>query len=133
LNLKIDVDNASNLLSGIISATDNFQNPETSPLSFEMAALLMRKGAVRQMARRKQSVIKEDSFFTPASNAAYAKSDFAYPKPEPQKPSFSKTSIGTEEKKPSFAKATEGQARVDEDNPPDDWLAPKIYKGSTNI
>ena len=23
--------------------------------------------------------------------------------------------------------------KIDENNPPDDWLAPKIYKGSANI
>ena len=129
LGFKIDVDIASNLLSGIISATDNFQNPRISPLSFEMAAILLKKGGVRQASRKKQSVIEEDSFFTP--------------KTQPKIPSFSKTSIDTEEKKPSFAKASadakamadksEGQAKLDEDNPPDDWLAPKIYKGSTNI
>ncbi len=115
LDLKIDVDIASNLLSGIISATDNFQNPQTSPLSFEMAANLMKKGAVRQMARKEQDSIEEDSFFTP--------------KPQPRTPSFSKTSIGTEEKKPEIKFPTD----VDENNPPDDWLAPKIYKGSTSI
>jgi len=119
LELKIDVDIASNLLSGIISATDNFQNLQTNPLSFEMAAILLKKGGVRQINRKKQGIIEEDSFFTP--------------KAQPKIPSFSKTSVGTEEKKPSNARATEGQAKLDEDNPPDDWLAPKIYKGSTAI
>jgi len=111
LGFKIDVDIASNLLSGIISATDNFQNPQISPLSFEMAAILLKKGGVRQVSKKKQSVIEEDSFFAP--------------KTQPKIPSFSKTSVGTEEKKQ--------EVRLDEDNPPDDWLAPKIYKGSTNI
>lgn len=110
LDLKIDVDIASNLLSGIISATNNFQNPQTSPLAFEMAAALMKKGGVRQ-TKRKQSVIEKDSFFAP--------------RPQFQTPSFSKTAIGTEEKKKEI--------KLDEDNPPDDWLAPKIYKGSTSI
>lgn len=111
LNLNIDVDIASNLMSGIISATENFQNPKTSPLSFEMAAFLMKKGAVRQINRKKQSVIEEDSFFSPRA--------------QPKAPSFTKSTIGTEEKKENV--------KLDEDNPPDDWLAPKIYKGSTLI
>lgn len=117
LGLKIDVDIASNLMSGIISATDNFQSSSTSALAFETAASLMKKGAVRQVKiSQKQDLTERDSFFTPKIQ-----------------PSFSKTSKGTEEKKeePSFIKASEGQ--VDEDNPPDDWLAPKIYKGSTSI
>lgn len=98
LGLKIDTDTASNLMSGIISSTENFQSPKTSSLSFEMAAILMKKGAVRETnnAQKKQDIIEENSFFTPTH----------HPKKEEPKT---------------------------EDNPPDDWLAPKIYKGSTSI
>ncbi|MDO8583103.1 MAG: hypothetical protein Q7R51_01070, partial [bacterium] len=46
LGLNMDVDIASNLLMGIISATNNFQDPKTSALAFETAAQLMKKGAV---------------------------------------------------------------------------------------
>ncbi|MDP2637443.1 MAG: hypothetical protein Q8P26_00075 [Candidatus Levybacteria bacterium] len=127
LGLKIDVDIASNLMSGIISATDNFQSSSTSALAFETAASLMKKGAVRQVkSSQKQDLVERDSFFTPKAQ-----------------PSFPKTSKGTEEKKeePSFIKSStdakamvdKSEGQVDEDNPPDDWLAPKIYKGSTSI
>lgn len=132
LDLNMDVDIASNLMAGIIAATDNFQNPKTSSLSFETAAILMKKGAVRKIKEAKK-VIEENSFFTPASNAAHAKSDLAHAK----LPSFSKTVIGTGEKKAAFAKEGYGEpkqeVKIDENNPPDDWLAPKIYKGSTSI
>ncbi len=111
LDLTIDVDIAGNLMAGIIAATDNFQLPSTSSLAFETAGILMKKGAVREAKDTKKNVIEEDSFFSP--------------KPQLKTPSFSKTSIGTEEKKENI--------RLDENNPPDDWLAPKIYKGSTNI
>ena len=111
LGFKMDIDIASNLLSGIVSATDNFQKENTNPLSLEMAALLMKKGAVRQSKNsgKRQAAVEKagDSFFTP--------------KP----PSFEKTQEGTAEKKP--------EVKLDENNPPDDWLAPKIYKGSTTI
>ena len=111
LSFNIDVDIASNLLAGIIDATDNFQKEATSALAFETAASLLKKGAVRKVKDTKKSVIEEDSFFTP--------------KLKPQIPSFSKTIVGTEEKKENI--------KLGENNPPDDWLAPKIYKGSTNI
>lgn len=122
-DLKIDEDIASNLLTGIIDATDNFQNPTTSPLAFEEAAILLKKGAVRKTTDSKKDVVK-DSFFAPASASNAASANAAQIKSQ-RFPSFSKKTIGTEEKK-------EG-AKVDENNPPDDWLAPKIYKGSTNI
>jgi hypothetical protein len=122
LDLKMDVDIASNLLTGIIAATDNFQSPATSSLAFETAAVLLKKGAVRQIKDFKKAVI-EDSFFAP--------------KAQQQMPSFSKTIIGTEEKKAAFAKEGFGEPKqemtVDEDNPPEDWLSPKIYKGSTSV
>lgn len=111
LNLKIDVDTAQNLMSGIISATDNFQSSITSSLAFETAASLLKKGAVRETKNLKKNIVEADSFFAPKSQS--------------QIPSFSKTTIGTEEKKENI--------RLDENNPPDDWLAPKIYKGSTSI
>lgn len=109
LGLTIDVDIAQNLMNGIIGATDNFQIPTTSSLAFEIAASLMKKGAVREVKDLKKEAVQEDSFFSPKAQvkqtAASAKG-FSEPK---------------EEKK------------LDENNPPDDWLAPKIYKGSTSI
>ncbi len=112
LGFRIDEDIASNLLSGITDATDNFQSPKTSPLSFEMAGLLMKKGAVRDTGRSKKS---EDaySFFTPTKH--------------PKRTIEPKSAVAKGTSEPSKDK------KLDEENPPDDWLAPKIYKGSTSI
>ena len=101
LGLKMDIDSGQNLLSGISSATDNFQNPNTSPLAFEMTALLMKKGAVRSKSRQIKTVTENGdpySFFSP-----------------------------------STLKPLKQQDKLEEDNPPADLLAPKIYKGSTTI
>jgi len=92
LEMKLDVDSASNLLAGISIATNNFQNPSTSSLAFEMAGLLMKNGAARANGQRKHNLIKEQSF-----------------QPLTKKTDKSDTT------------------------PPDDWLAPKIYKGSTLV
>lgn len=60
LDLPIDQDSAQNLLAGLSYATENFQNPNTSYVAFEMAAMLMRKGAHRvssvQPTREEQDV-----------------------------------------------------------------------------
>src|SRR3989344_3221335 len=45
--VDLDIDTAQNLLSGISFATGNFQDPKTSPAAFEMAGILMKKGAMR--------------------------------------------------------------------------------------
>jgi nanoRNase/pAp phosphatase (c-di-AMP/oligoRNAs hydrolase) len=112
LGFEMDVDVASNLLTGISAATANFQSESTSPLAFETAAFLLKKGAVRKTMDMPMSDIQEDAFFSPKpkSNAAAFAKGFGEPK---------------EEKK--------SEIKMDENNPPDDWLAPKIYKGSTNV
>jgi len=118
LGFKMDVDIASNLLTGIIDATDNFQSSGTSPLAFETAALLLKKGAVRRIKNDVLPDIQvQDAFFSPKPSLADAKS-------KPQSP-FAQDLDDTQEKKE--------EVKVDEDNPPDDWLAPKIYKGSTSV
>jgi hypothetical protein len=116
LSLKMDTDIASNLLTGIIAATDNFQSPITSALAFEEASVLLKKGASRKTAGTLKQDFVADAFFSP--------------KPEP-KPSFVKASGDVEELiKKRLAKE---EKKADDDNPPDDWLAPKIYKGSTSV
>ena len=46
--VEVDQDIAQNLLSGIAQATNDFQDSKTSYLAFEMAGIMMRKGATRQ-------------------------------------------------------------------------------------
>lgn len=102
LDFKVDTDIAQNLLAGISQATDNFQYPKTTALAFEMAANLMKKGAVRiDTSTRKTTTENQDfsSFFSPG-----------------------------------VSKRGKDTDKVDQDDtPPSDWLAPKIYKGSTTI
>lgn len=101
LGLKMDVDIAQNLLSGVESATDKFQNPNTSSLAFEMAAVLLKKGAVRVGNRVGKTVTDNHDRY----------SLFA----------------------PRLQKQPKKDIQADGDNPPSDWLAPKIYKGSTTL
>lgn len=51
LGYDIDIDVAQNLLSGLTTATDNFQSPTTSYLAFEIAAILLKRGARRDRSR----------------------------------------------------------------------------------
>jgi hypothetical protein len=48
LNLQIEFDVAQNLLDGITFGTNNFSSPKTSGTAFEMAGVLIQKGAVRR-------------------------------------------------------------------------------------
>nr|MBI5455665.1 hypothetical protein [Candidatus Levybacteria bacterium] len=111
LNLKMDLDIAQNLMLGIATATDNFQSEHTSALAFEMAGVLLRQGALRpsnSLPRRKLSANFENDQFEE--------------KKEEVKPRVQKQII--EEIK---------QEQKSTLNPPEDWLEPKIYKGSTSF
>jgi len=136
LNLKADIDIYANLLSGISHATSNFQDPKTSPLAFEMAAMLMKKGARRENAQDKkrsnENIQDISSFFPPKKQ----KQTEVGPKP-----TQTWTKSTQSEKKPSLTgpasqrgeQKEDAKEEDDDSNPPDDWLAPKIYKGSTAV
>lgn len=96
LKLGLDKDVAANLLKGIYSATDNLQNIQITPETFEALALCLRSGA--QISSSPTQAIDKASQETLSSLA----------KPKQVQPQEEKS----------------GQ-------PPDDWLKPKIFKGST--
>lgn len=105
LNLKMDLDIAQNLMLGIATSTENFQSEHTSPLAFEMAGVLLRQGALRPtvMPQRRKMNIAIEE------------------KPQEEvRPKVTET----------FEKKEEDQTLQ---NPPEDWLEPKIYKGSTSF
>lgn len=77
LGFKIDRDAAQNLMSGITTATQNFQNPRTTSLAFEVASYLMKRGAAR-LAPRPQP---QDDF---ASQFLNRPAPVPQPKPQQQ-------------------------------------------------
>jgi hypothetical protein len=128
LNLKIDLDIAQNLMLGIATETENFQSQNTSPLAFEMAGVLLRQGALRPTVmpqrRKMNSAVEEDQIMGPR----------VQPQPQVQvepQPQVQRTQEEIKAKiAESFEKKDEDQTL---DNPPEDWLEPKIYKGSTSF
>lgn len=173
LGLKVDQDIAQNLMQGIQNGTGNFQNPNTTPLAFEMAGLLIRSGASRQafdqsltsaFARSAQNQQPIESPMTSARTAQAVADKSAKPSidwrqmlsednfpkvapaqsqpaPKRQARSVQKQQVGA-----SAEGGVEGQYQTEDQierkenpstgqvqNPPEDWLTPKIYKGSTNF
>lgn len=121
LNLKMDIDVAQNLLWGIDFATNSFSSPKTSPLAFEMAGELMKLGAVRE-----QNPILRTAF-TPATHPVSGQA-----RPVQSSPVQNLQQEVNQLKKTNIEQtfSSEKQSTLEA---PDDWLAPKIYKGSTNF
>lgn len=117
LNLPMDPDISQNLLEGIKSATNNFQGPNTSSLAFEMAGVLMRSGA------RRESPVREMA--SSAFNHSQTLQGLYGEKPQPQVQPLSQIPVQN--------LTQHNEDANDFNNPPSDWLTPKIYKGSTNF
>lgn len=153
LGLPMDQDISQNLLSGIAFATNEFQDPSTSYLAFEMAGTLMRNGArrmplVRQrttnfeslqtMQRPNQQSIQSQPQWQEAQNSTDVMERLRKQIIESQKRQEEKLS-NQPEIAPAVKKTNETvpieqvEKERQVENPPEDWLAPKIYKGSTNF
>ena len=70
--VELDVDTCQDLLTGILFATRDFTAPTTSYLAFEMAGILMKKGAKRSMPATAQpnTVQNPNNFFPPQQPVA---------------------------------------------------------------
>ena len=122
LSYPIDQDISQNLMSGIISATGNFQSPKTSSLAFEMAGILLRNGAQREIPRPVQQ--------RPQQRLQAVTQPFPYDQSigqqQPQVRQQQPIQQNQQQRQPESLVDKGGEA-------PPDWLAPKIYKGSTNV
>ena len=167
--LKMDLDIAQNLMLGIATATNNFQDASTSSLAFEMAGILMRNGALRptpkiEQRRKLSEDFGEEDEERPFSEIGFDQPQFTKtpgelerelkpdpkpmfrPQPQPKNPlSQSKAQMRPMPRpmpkvQPAVQSQTQTQtsqtsqaSQVQDDGAPEDWLEPKIYKGSTNF
>ena len=185
LGFRLEPDTAQNLMQGIQNGTGNFQNPNTSPLAFEMAGYLIRHGASRlafdqsltsafarstqpqpplrqqpQPQRTFASQMPAPRVNTAVRNQNLPQQDFEddlgdeyFDFPQPQssyRQPISQTNQSISQRKVAerinqVQSALESQVKREETierkeqpggqnpTPPEDWLTPKIYKGSTNF
>lgn len=152
LGFQFDQDVAQNLFSGLMSATENFQHPMTSPLAFEIAGVLMKKGARRHVAaphtqlpgtpdslggleaRQQQNVAAQTP--APVQNpspmnrpVAHSNQQQAQPRQQQSKPvqQAGQHVVGQQQQQPMK------NGQDDQNQAPVDWLSPKVYKGSSNF
>lgn len=152
LAYPIDPDAAQNLLSGIVHATGDFQSSMTSSLAFEMAGILLRSGAVREgvsaprqmrrpIAQMPQAQSMPPVQPSPAMQPTNNFVDDVMPNPSLQqvvsqrqaRVTSAQSLRGTQTQVNTPSSQTELPSDQKGDDAPPDWLAPKIYKGSTNV
>lgn len=150
--IEIDQDIAQNLLSGIAQATNDFQDSKTSYLAFEMAGVLMKKGAVRKKASQKEERPESNASFFPYQPQQQQRMQQPLQRPQPFPKPFPRQ-FQPQQNQPqqtqqqSFQSQQQSQRPVQNQPPimpqqnqdnrqqqrqaPPDWLTPKVYKGST--
>ncbi len=118
-NIKVEIDRdiATNLYSGVASATNNFTSYSTNADTFENIAILLRMGAIKKTFKKPVSgpppriIPPTPQIVNPNPNVA------------PSVESQPVTPIEQVEKEKQS-----GQQQFEEKNP-SDWLKPKIFKG----
>lgn len=160
LGYEIDIDEGQNLLAGIMSATNNFQNQNTSYLAFEIASILMKKGAARV---KRPALQKEERAQQPQQQRQFQpnarQQQLRQPQParrdnrdrqdrrEAIRDALRSRSLQDNNTRPqSFRQPQQiqsetnpqddqapNQTRDASQKPPSDWLTPKVYKGSSNV
>jgi hypothetical protein len=162
LGFKVERDAAQNLLSGITTATQNFQNPRTSSLAFEVASYLMKRGAARAAARP-QAQPGQENFASQFLNRPAPQpkpqpqlQPQAIPQPRPQvmpqpqaqpQPRQQQPAAAPDARQEQLLQQLRDQENLrnanqqpnqqneepQDDAAPVDWLTPKVYKGSSNF
>ncbi len=160
LGYDFDIDTAQNLLYGIHAATNNFQQESTSYLAFEIAAILLRKGAKRPMDQfqtrqnnnqRRQNPVNQNANrqpqqrnFNQRQSSEQTAQDVLEAPTQESRPAQNNTQQLQRRQQAIRQQLQQEQVNqkknqqqepknMDEVNPPADWLTPKVYKGSTNI
>jgi hypothetical protein len=134
--MTMDTDTATNLVMGIEDGSSNFGSSEVTPETFEIFAHLLRSGGLRQ-----PRVKLSPASFPPGAIPTK-------PYGQQVKPAFAEATAGKQipqveqarEQKQPMTAVTNPEPVVSQienkeetiETPPDDWLQPKIFKG-TNV
>jgi len=161
LGYEIDIDGSQNLLTGIMTATNNFQNPTTSYLAFEIASILMKRGAVRSTRPNVPQSTQKQFQPQPRSQQPRQQQQVQPQQGQPRPDDRQDRRDAIREALRSQSQNRQDQPRREDRNnqprqqqqvppqqvqqqpqqeestpsqkPPSDWLTPKVYKGSTNV
>ena len=160
--IELDVDTSQNLLSGILAATNDFENGAGSYLAFEMAGILMKKGAIRSasgsVARPTSTQMPTNNYFPPQQPvqqpvmqpiAQPVAPIMQQPVQQPQQvfqpaapvqqpvmeQPFGQAQGGLPAQEPQqvYQPMQQSVQNAPAEQPPADWLAPKVYKGSSVV
>lgn len=126
LQAEVDKDIATNLYSGINSATNGLTSYSVNADTFEAVANLMRMGAVRKPLRKPGTTIPPTQSFNQQNNPISQPKPFFKPAVQGQQPIVNQTPH------PMVPEEVDQNQEIPANKPqtPQEWLKPKIFKGS---
>jgi len=128
LRWDINPDIATNLYAGLISATNNFTSFSANAQSFEVASFLLKNGARKITLGIKPSRPEPRAFKQP--DVPKTKTPFPDQTETSVQPAstavFSQTKVEPKIEKPEAEESTSQST----EQPPQDWLKPKIFKST---
>ncbi|MGH7203990.1 MAG: DHH family phosphoesterase [Candidatus Levyibacteriota bacterium] len=142
LGFSVEQDAAQNLLSGIMTATKNFQDPKTSSLAFEVSAFLMKRGAQRigaqparypQQNQKPQDTNQLQRESRPQGQQPNQQQNQPVPDNRPPRPAVQQQQAQPAQNQPRPSQQPQQNNAQGNDAPPLDWLTPKVYKGSSEV
>lgn len=123
LRVEIDKDIATNLYAGIVSATNNFTSYSVNADTLENAATLLRFGAAKKLIKRQNTDMPVNSFSPPPPISYQSANTF---KPFPS----TNQRVTPEIQSVKPIESVEKESQSDQSANPQEWLKPKIFKGS---
>ena len=132
-SIKVEDDVATNLLMGIEEASNNFTDPSVTAETFGIVAELMRSGGKRSGSQ----VAAKPTDFPPGAipGQILRPQPFVQPQPQvqsqPQTQSQSQPVQKVQPVKILEESQTQEEKSEEPEEPPKDWLSPKIYKGTS--
>lgn len=124
LRIEIDKDIATNLYAGISAATNNFTSYSVNADTFEHIASLLRMGALKKAMKKPDFVSPMNSFQPPMTQQPAPHKENRF---QPKFPQKSQGNPEIQSVKP--IEDVEKETQLEPQNP-QDWLKPKIFKGS---
>ncbi|HWY79312.1 MAG TPA: hypothetical protein VNW29_03050 [Candidatus Sulfotelmatobacter sp.] len=137
LGFTLEQDASQNLLSGIMNATNNFQDPRASSLAFEISAFLMKHGAQRMnnQSTTRYSQYNEQSAATTLSQQSVPSIKQQVTQLQQEESVRQPQAVQQPMQSNAMPEYGDRVELPDEQNekPPLDWLTPKVYKGSSEV
>ncbi len=135
LKIEVDKDIATNLYTGILSATKNFTSYSVKPETLEIAAELLKLGAVKRRINTQQQGFKpstrtqQNSLQTNTFGSLNTNINKGFNTNQPSQPTNSLANTQPQTKTFNQKPIENVEKTAEKESPPTDWLKPKIFKG----